>query len=337
MTEPSFSEVNAEKLRFQKIVLLVGTTIMAVKFAAWILTGSVSILTDALDSIVNVIAAGIGLYALYLSSIPRDSTHPFGHGKIENISSLIEGSMIIVAGLIIMLEAAERIINPAEIKSLDFGLILIGICAAANFITGYYAVRKGRKDRSPALTAAGKHLCTDTYYSVGIILALLVMMILQNMGNDVLWVDGAIAAVCGIVIIITGAKVVKESLDSSMDKADVQIVNEILSTLKESRHGDWIDIHNLRVIKYGSLLHIQMHIVLPRWMTVEDQCREFSELKDSIYKVYGDSVDLIVMGDPCTDDFCIHCSRECDCRSHEMVSLTEWTVEKICEEEPSNR
>ena len=331
----NLSDAKAENFGYQKIVLVVGAVLMAMKFIAWLYTDSVSILTDALESIVNVAAAAIGLYALYLSAQPRDDSHPFGHGKIENISSLIEGSMICVAGGIIILQAVDRIIDPKKPEALDIGLLLILITAVANYVTGYYAIAKGRRNRSPALVASGKHLCSDTYSSVGIVIGLMAMIALEGLDITAYWLDGAIASVFGVIILITGIRVVKDSMDSSMDKADEEIVDSILETLKENRHGDWIDIHNLRVIKYGSLLHIQMHVVLPKWMTIEDQTREFDELKESISSIYGDSVDLIMMGDPCTEVFCSHCDRECEQRSAEFVSFSDWTHKTICEEDSS--
>ena len=306
---------------------------MSMKFIAWAITDSVSIFTDALESIVNVVAAVIGLYALYLSSVPRDASHPFGHGKIENISSLIEGAMICVAGIIILLEAAERIINPQDVKSLDLGLIIMGIAAVANFVIGYVAILKGRRSRSPVLVAAGKHLCSDTLFSTAIIAGLVIMMVLDSTGNPMPWIDGVLAIVAGVIITYTGVKVVKESMDSSMDKADMEMVDEILENLKESRHGDWIDIHNLRVIKYGPMIHIQFHIILSRSMTVGDVYNEVNELRDSIKRIYGNSIDVLVMPDPCTDDCCPYCNRECPNRKAEFETLPEWTLDTVCHED----
>ena len=326
-------EALKQNFNYQKIVLVVGVVLMSMKFIAWAITDSVSIFTDALESIVNVVAAVIGLYALYLSSVPRDSSHPFGHGKIENISSLIEGAMIVVAGIIILLEAVERIINPQDVKSLDIGILLMAIAAVANFAVGYIAILRGRRSRSPVLVAAGKHLCSDTLFSSAIIGGLIIMMVLDNTGNPMPWIDGVLAIVAGAIITYTGVKVVKESMDSSMDKADMEMVNEILSTLKESRHADWIDIHNLRVIKYGPMIHIQFHIVLSRSMTVGDVYNEVEELRDSIKKIYGNSIDVVIMPDPCTDEFCPHCGRDCPNRKAELESLPEWTLETVCQED----
>ena len=167
---------NAAKtnFNFQKIISVIGILLMVIKFVAYYLTGSVAILTDALESIVNVVAAVIGLYALYLSAQPADQSHPFGHGKIENISATIEGSMILVAGGLIIYESVLSFLHPGEIRQLDIGLVIIAGAAAVNFAVGRAAIAKGKKTRSPALVASGRHLCSDTYSSIGIILGLII-------------------------------------------------------------------------------------------------------------------------------------------------------------------
>lgn len=325
-----------EDFDFQKIILVVGVALMAMKFVAWWLTSSVSILTDALESIVNVLAACLGLYALHLSAKPRDADHPFGHGRVETISSAVEGGMICAAGVIIVIEAVDRIIHPTEISELDIGLIIIAIAAVVNYVTGYAAIKKGRKNRSQALVASGKHLCSDTYSSIGIIIGLLLMMGVKALGYDAPWLDGAIATLFGAIIFVTGAKVIRESMDTVMDKVDLDIVNNVLKTLNDHRHEDWVDVHNLRIIKYGTSLHIEMHVVFPRYMTIGEQRNEILEVTDSISDIYGDSVDLTIMGDPCTKEFCVCCDRNCDRRESEFVAFREWTIDTICNEDPAD-
>lgn len=134
-----------QNYRFQKTVVVVGLSLFAIKLAAWYLTNSVSILTDALEGIVNVISAFIGLYSLYLSSLPKDKNHPYGHGKVEFLSAALEGVMISFAGIWIIFEAINHIINPQQIKELDWGIILVALAALVNFIVGYIAVKKGKK------------------------------------------------------------------------------------------------------------------------------------------------------------------------------------------------
>ena len=171
-----------DNFEFQKIIVVLGFTLMAIKFIAYALTGSVAILTDAMESIVNVVAACVGIYALYLSAQPADRTHPFGHGKIEVISSAIEGTMIMVAGVLIILETIDSFLHPGTIQQLDIGLVLVALAAVANYAVGRAAIRKGRKNRSPALEASGKHLCSDTYSSIGILIGLAVVYVAQWMG-----------------------------------------------------------------------------------------------------------------------------------------------------------
>ena len=157
--------------RFQRIIAVVGAVLMIGKFLAYFLTNSIAILTDALESIVNVAAGIIGLYALYLTMKPADSSHPYGHGKVELISSSVEGSMIIIAGAMIILESGLRFISgDYTLRSLDLGLIIVAIAAAVNFAMGYTAIRMGRKSNSIALDEVpveNMHAWRDTLEKYG--------------------------------------------------------------------------------------------------------------------------------------------------------------------------
>jgi len=156
-----------ENFNIQKWVVLTAVTLFAVKVLAFFITQSVAILTDALESTVNVIAGFIGLYSLYVASKPRDMDHPYGHGKAEFLSAAIEGTLIIIAGLIIIYVAINHIIVPQPLQQLDKGIILVAITAIINFIVGYISIQRGKKNNSLALIASGKHLQTDTYSTVG--------------------------------------------------------------------------------------------------------------------------------------------------------------------------
>ena len=213
-------------------------------------------------------SACIGMYALYLSAQPPDKTHPFGHGKIEIISSAIEGTMIMVAGGLIILESVQSFFNPGEISDLDIGLVLVALAAVANYVVGRIAIAKGRKSRSPALEASGKHLCSDTYSSVGIIIGLIVVYVAMYLGYDARWLDSSIAVVFGVIIMYTGFGVIRKSADDTMDRADEELIKEVSDIINEYRHDDWIDVYNLRMIKYGPKIYIDMKVVFPRTMTV---------------------------------------------------------------------
>src|SRR5690554_1922734 len=178
---------NKESFKFQRIIAVVGVVLFLVKLYAWYKTGSVAILTDALESTINVVAGFIGLYSLYLSSLPKDRNHPYGHGKAEFISASIEGVLISITGFFIIYEAFQSIRNPQEIQQIDYGIYLIAFTAFVNYILGYYAIKKGEKSHSIALIASGKHLQTDTYTTLGIILGLIVLYF-----TDILWIDSLV-------------------------------------------------------------------------------------------------------------------------------------------------
>ncbi len=324
------SKVSDENFEFQKIIAVLGFALLAVKFFAYYLTGSVSILTDAMESIVNVVAACIGLFALYLSAQPPDRNHPFGHGKIEIISATLEGTMIMVAGGMIIVESVNSLLHPGSISDLDMGLVLIAGAAVANYVVGRIAIRRGRKNRSPALEASGKHLCSDTYSSIGIIIGLMVVFVMQHMGYDGAWLDSSIAIVFGAIILFTGAKVLKGCVDDAMDKADFDLIESITDAINEYRHDDWIDVYNLRLIKYGPKIYVDVHVVFPRLMTVEALYFEKIELDEAIMAKYGDSVEVSMTPVPCREFNCRNCERNCQYRATAFERRLVWNSEMIC-------
>jgi len=314
---------------FQKIIAAVGFVLMAIKFVAYYMTGSMAILTDALESIVNVVAGFIGLYALYLSAQPADKSHPFGHGKIENVSATIEGSMILIAGGLIIYESIISLLNPGEIRQLDIGLIIVAFAAAVNYAVGRAAIAKGKKSRSPALVASGRHLCSDTYSSIGIIIGLLVVYVAIALGYDAAWLDSSIAIIFGVIIGYTGLKVIKESIDDSMDRTDEKLLDDISNILNEYRHEDWIDIYKLRLIKYGHGLFVDMHLVLPAQMSLVQTNEEEVQMEEALQTRFGSAIELSITPVPCRGLYCRYCDRNCFDRDEEFEKHLRWTPDML--------
>lgn len=327
-------KVSDANFEFQKVIAIVGVTLLALKFFAYYLTGSVAILTDALESIVNVIAAFVGLFALYISAQPADKSHPFGHGKVEIISASVEATMIMVAGAMIIYESIQSFLNPGEISDLDIGLVLVAFAALVNFLVGRIAIRKGEKNRSPALVASGRHLCSDTISSVGILIGLFVVYIAMALGYDARWLDSSIAIIFGVIILVTGLKVMKECMDDIMDKADEEVLDVITDALNEYRHDDWIDVYNLRMIKHGPRIYVEMHVVFPKRMTVQDIADEVGELEEAISARYGDAVEISVNPVPCCEYNCRCCCRNCFDRGEEFEKKVLWTSQMLCCSKP---
>ena len=316
---------SAQNLKIQKGIAALSVVLFAVKFIAWYLTNSVSILTDALESIVNVAAGLFGVYALYVSGKPRDPDHPYGHGKVEFISAAVEGTMITIAGIFIIWEAANNLANPHEIKKLDIGLILIAVSAAINFMAGSVCEKYGRKNNSLALIASGRHLKSDTYTTAGIIIGLLTLYF-----THITWIDSAVAMIFALVIIYTGYNIIRSSIAGIMDAADESLLKRMVETLNKNRNANWIDLHNLRIIKYGAILHLDCHLTVPWYFNVHEAHIEIDDLSTLVRKEYGESVELFVHSDGCLNFSCPICDKlECPVRQHPFVKKIPWTIENI--------
>lgn len=312
-------------LRLQKIVTLVAVILFLVKIVAWYLTRSVSILSDALESIVNVIAGFISLYSLYIAAMPRDANHPYGHGKAEFLSAAVEGSLISVAGLIIIYTSVNGLIHPHALRQLDDGVVLISITAIINYVTGCFCVRTGKKNHSLALIASGRHLQTDTWSTVGIIAGLLLIRF-----TGFRWIDNAVAILLACYIIYTGLRIVRRSIAGIMDEADRALLQKMVGLLNANRRVNWIDLHNLRIIKYGPVLHMDCHLTVPWYLNVKEAHTEIDLLSRLIKNEFGESVELFVHADPCLESSCAICLKmDCAVRVHAFEKRVEWTIENI--------
>jgi len=318
-----------ENYQFQKVIAATGLLLFGVKLTAWYLTNSVAILTDALEGIVNVISAFIGLYSLYLSSLPKDKNHPYGHGKAEFLSAALEGVMIAFAGIWIIFEAINHIINPQQIKELDFGIILIVFAALVNFIVVFIDIKKVKKNNSIALIASGKHLISDTLTTVGIIVGLSIMLFTKLM-----WIDSVVALIFGAIIIVTGFQIIRKSISGIMDEADEDLLKQLVEWINKSRSENWIDLHNLRIIKYGSILHIDCHITLPWYFTVREAHQEIDAIEKMVQQKFGKSVEFFIHSDDCQPTSCKVCTKQhCDKRLNPLENKIEWTIENIRKDE----
>lgn len=314
-----------QNIKVQKLVTVVAVILFIIKLVAWNLTNSLSILTDALESIINVVSGFIGLFSLYLSSLPKDRNHPYGHGKIEFVSAAVEGTLILVAGLIIIYECIYNLNYPHKITKLDSGIILISISALVNFGVGYFAVSTGKRNNSLALIASGKHLMSDTYSTLGIIGGLFMLVFLHYV-----WIDSAVALLFAFFIIFTGYKIIRQSLAGIMDEADKELLGKMVNLLNSKRKDDWIDLHNLRIIKYGSILHLDCHLTVPWYFNVNEAHKEIDKLEHIVKSHFGESVELFVHTDGCLDFSCKLCKLDnCHVRKSDFISKIDWTIENI--------
>lgn len=328
MASPNQTQ-SAGNLRLQRTIAIASAVLLVAKFWAYYLTHSVAILTDALESIVNVVAGFIGLYSLYVAAKPRDIDHPYGHGKAEFISAAVEGTLVLSAGVLIIYTAVRNLFAPVPIHQLDTGMILVGATAIVNWALGFISLQRGRRNNSLALIASGKHLQTDTYSTAAIIAGLLLITV-----TGYTWIDSVVAIGFGLYIIYTGYKILRVSLAGIMDEADMELLERLVHVLEKNRHDNWVDLHNLRVIKYGNVLHVDCHLTVPWYLNVHQAHGEIDELGKLIRNNFGETLELFVHSDGCLYFQCHICKKgDCPVRQHEFKAVIDWNLDNALQDE----
>ncbi len=298
---------------------------MLAKFGAYFLTASNFVLTDAAESIVNVIASAFAFFSIYLSSQPRDENHPYGHGKVEFFSVFIEGSLIGIAGVIIIVKSVYSLFYPNAIHDLLTGAAIIGVTGFINGCLGYYMIQRGKALRSITLDADGRHLIADMVTSIGLVAGLLLIRF-----TGIEWLDSGLSILVALYIIYSAYKLIRKSVAGLMDEADFQVVTDIINVLSEKRRESWIDVHNLRAQKYGNELHIDCHMTLPSYFDLNKAHAEVSLVDKLINKEVGIKTELFIHSDPCVPDCCHYCSMpDCPIRSEPQTETIAWTMDKV--------
>lgn len=306
----------------------VGAFLLLFKFYIYRLTRSTAVLSDALESIINVIASGFALWSVILSAKPPDADHPYGHGKIEYFSAGFEGALIVIAAVGIFLSAWKQLGAPRPLAHLDRGLLLLLAASAVNLGLGIFLIRTGKRTQSIPLVADGTHVLTDVATSAGVILGLLLVKF-----TGWYWLDGAVAILVGAHILYSGSRLLKESFSRLMDASDPALLEEIGRLLTSRRKENWIDIHRLRAWRSGQRLYVDFHLILPRDLSIYEAHREVLELEQAFRDRFGEQAEVFIHIDPCRDPQCPICSRErCKQRSRPTHALKLWDQDHLTTE-----
>jgi cation diffusion facilitator family transporter len=251
--------------------IVVSVVVFGMKMAAWWATGSVGLLSDALESTVNIVAAVVALFALRTAMKPADKLHHFGRGKAEYFSASIEGFMILLAALIIVYTAVERIITPRELEQIGWGLTISTVAALINGGAALILLRAGKLHRSPVLVADGKHLMTDVWTSAGVIVG--VGLVVVTGWNRL---DGIVALAVGLNIIVTGVNLLRSSTAGLMDKALSDEDHLKIVKVLTKYESDEVKFHELQTREAGRQRFVSMHVLVPGAWTIQ-QGHDLSE------------------------------------------------------------
>jgi len=314
-----------QNLKVQYFVTALTIVVFFLKAVTYVLTHSLSVLSDTLESVVNIVATLVGSYSLFIASKPKDKDHPYGHGKAEFISAAFQGSLIVGIGCLIIYKAIDSFIHPVSLHNLKNGIWLLVIIAIINLVTALFLNGIGKKSKSLAIISSGKLFKIDFFTTASVAIGILLLLITGYQK-----IDAFIALFLGIYVIFDGYKIVRQSLAGIMDEADMELLEEVIAEINKDRNKHWIDLHNLRVIKYGALMHIDCHLTVPWFFNVNKAHAVVDEFTRLIKNKFGDSVEFFVHTDGCMPFSCPICTIEnCTERQSVFEKKLNWNVENV--------
>lgn len=328
ITERARYAASLRRMRLKAIGLSVAVSVLllALKFLTYRMTNSAAVLSDALESIINVVASLFAVLSIWMAAKPPDPNHPYGHGKIEYFSAGFEGALIIGAAVSIFYTGLQHLMTPQPLTYLEKGLLILAAATIFNVLLGIYLLRVGRRTDSLALIADGKHILTDVYSSAGVIIGLLLVY-----WTGWLRFDGVVACLVGLNILVTGGQLVFQSFKHLMDTSDPDLLDRIAQLLAQNQRPDWIDIHQLRAWRAGAMIHIDLHLVLPEQMLLSKAHEEAKILETMLVDEFDGNAGVLVHMDPCDPRECPICSQNA-CRRRRYArtpSEVVWNRERL--------
>lgn len=318
------------KIKLLRISFILAVLLFVLKISTYFYTHSQMILSDALESIINIVASGFALFSVQWAKRPKDYNHPYGHGKIEFFAAGLEGALVMLAGIGIIISSAYKLYTGQnEMHAVATGILLTLLSTCVNASIGYLLLKQGKKHQSLILIAEGKHILSDTYSSIAVVLGLLAVKL-----THLNWLDSLLSILLALYILWSGYKLVKQAILPLLDTTDDKIIQDIVDTLKAKREPYWIDIHNLRVIQYGGHIHIDCHVTFPRYWTVEQSEAKQTAIEKILAQHSEFSTDIFIHVDPCIDAHCVFCTVEnCPVRSAAFLHKPEWNTQTLTKEE----
>ena len=288
-----------------KWAIAVGITGFALKFSGWMLTGSDAVFSDALESVVNIVASLGAYFALRYADRPPDEQHPYGHGGIEFVSALFEGVLVAVAGLVILTHCAERMTRGiAPIEQIDLGLVLVAASAVLNGVAGYALLRVGRSIGSAALVGDGKHLLSDLWTTFAVIGGLIAVWF-----TGLTWIDTAVAVSVGVLLIVVGTRLAISGLSSILGEQDAEDHRKIVTVLERHKGAQTASICSFASVRHrhqGRMHFIDMHLRVPKSMSVAASHDIASLIEHEVLATVGEGTATAHM-EPCGDAKCARC------------------------------
>jgi cation diffusion facilitator family transporter len=318
---------NRQDKQKQKIMLWViagGFVLLAVKFYAFLMTGSNAVWSDALEALANVGSGTVVFFALRYAATPPDKEHPFGHGKIEFFTVGLEGAFVLSAGIASMYKGIYSFFEPPLLREFTLGIVLTVIAGAGNALMGRYLIVKGREMHSLSLEGDGKHLLSDTLSSVGLAAGLLI-----TYWTKIYWTDSLLAIIFGIIIVKIGLELLKKAFDGLMDTASLELLEDISEKIRHQHDERWTAMHGLKILKSGNAFFVSYHLVLPWYFSVLDCVEAVEKMNELMAEITGENTEFSEHIEACEEKHCASCALACAHRKQIYQKIYAWDVENI--------
>jgi cation diffusion facilitator family transporter len=293
------------RLRIAVLSIVVGCVVLGMKYFAFHVSQSAALKSDAIENVVNVVAAVFALGAIVFADKPADREHPYGHGKIEHFSAAFEGGMISLAAVLIGYEAIRSIVEGVPIQNLSLGLGINFLAGVFNGLLGLFLIHQGKKHQSNALEADGRHVFSDFYVTLGLAAGLLLVK-----ATGMKWLDPAMALAVCAVLAWTGFKLVRNSSAALLDTEDPAMVEHLVAAINRVRPRDIVAIHELRTLRSGRYIHVDIHMVIPEFYGIGQGHELADQFGKSVLEAAAIEGELHTHVDPCQKAFCSQCDVE---------------------------
>jgi cation diffusion facilitator family transporter len=302
--------MTSRKTRAAALSIISNVSLILLKIVAGIVTGSISLIAEAIHSLMDLAAAVVAYFSVRVSDKPADREHPFGHGKVENISGVVEAVLIFVAAGIIIYQAVLRIIHGTTLEFLEIGIGIMALSIVANFFVSRHLMKVSRETDSLALEADASHLTTDMLSMLGVLVGLGIVRLGALLGHNLNIIDPIVAILVSLLIIRTAYRVTAKSFGGLVDvKLPEEEEKQIRQAITEHFGGEVVDFHKLRTRKAGSQRYIDLHLVMPRQVSLE-KAHEMCDHLEKDMKARLPNTDITIHVEPC-DGQCEECNLTC--------------------------
>ncbi len=333
MMKKNVQELSEDRLRFRAAVVsvTVSTVVMSIKFWGVNLTHSQALFSDAMESIVNVVASLLALFLVYAAAKPADKDHPYGHGKLEYFSAAFEGGLITFAAMIIIVEAIQKLWAKSLVEKIDLGLWIVLITGGVNLLLGLYLKHMARKFKSDVLFASAHHVLSDVWTSVGVLGGLGLVLL-----TGWWWLDGVTALCIGLFLGRTGFSLVRKSGGALMEERDHDLLAHLVDIFNRHKRPYIIQIHHVRIVRSGRFHHIDAHVVCPEFWNIADAHNRTNDFEHKVLNDYRFGGEIVFHVDPCRRAYCKKCEVEpCPIRRDPLTLREPYKLSELLDpEEP---